>query len=262
METREEQTDDMDSTIDLGEVFRSLWHSFPILILTALIGALIAYLISTLFITPQYSSTTKLYVMANEQQEKSDTNVDTGTLQAGALLTKDYEQIIESREVTESVISNLKLKDANGTQMTNKELIGKMEVTIPDETRVVNITVKDEDPYRACDIANAIREVSEDRIQNIMDMKTVKTVSEANVPTKPESPNKMRNAVIGGLIGLILAMVVVIVQYVSNNTIRTGEDVQNYLGVSVLAAIPLAEGEKKEKKHSYIRSSVKKEKRR
>lgn len=247
METRREQIEDTETTIDLGEIFGALWSDLPILILTAVIGALLAYLISATLITPQFSSTTKLYVMANEQQS-TDNGVDTGTLQAGALLTKDYEQIIESREVTEAVITNLKLRDSDGTSMTHDELINKLTVSIPDETRVVNITVTDSDPYRACDIANAIRSVSEDRIQSVMDMKTVKVVEEANVPTRPDSPNKMRNAAIGGLIGLILAMAVVIIRHISDNTIRTSEDVQNYLGVSVLAAIPLAEGEKKQKK--------------
>lgn len=260
METkaRREQLDDAETTIDLGEVFSALWSNFAAIILTAIIGALVAYLISATLITPEFSSTTKLYVMANEQQ-KTDNGVDTGTLQAGALLTKDYEQIIESREVTETVITNLKLKDKDGTAMTSDELIKKVAVEIPDETRVVNITVTDEDPYRACDIANAIRDVAEERIQSVMDMKTVKVVESANVPTKPDSPNKMKNAVIGGLIGLLLAAAIVVIRHISDNTIRTSEDVQNYLGVSVLAAIPLAEGEKKGKKQKSRAGSKKRQ---
>lgn len=254
METRREQMDDAETTIDLGEIFSAIWSNLPIVILAALAGALLAFLISETFITPEYSSTTKLYVMANEQQQKTDTNgVDNGALQAGALLTKDYEQIIESREVTEAVITNLNLKNSDGSQMTNDELINKLTVSIPDETRVVNITITDSDPYRACDIANAVRSVAEDRIQSVMDMKTVKVVEEANVPTRPISPNKKKNAAVGGLIGLILAIAVIVIRYISNNTIRTAEDVQNYLGVSVLAAIPLAEGEKKQNRHGRKR---------
>lgn len=214
MKTKDNHPDDRDVVIDMGEIFDALKKFLPVFVLSALIGAFIGYLGSEVYMVPQYSSTTKLYVIANEQQEKPNISVDDGVLQAGTLLTRDYEQIIESPEVTESVICNLKLRDQHGNQMTNSELTGKMKVTIPDDTRVVNITITDEDPYRACDIANAIREASEIRIQSIMDMKTVKTISEANIPMNPESPKTLLIVVIGGLSGLIVSIVAAIVRYV------------------------------------------------
>lgn len=214
MEKREEQEDEVDVVIDMSEIFSSLRQFFPVFILSAFIGAFIAYLCMEVIAVPQYSSTTKLYVLANEQQEKPNVSVDDGVLQAGTLLTRDYEQIIESPEVTESVICNLKLEDAHGNQMTNSALTQKMKVTIPDDTRVVNITVTDEDPYRACDIANAIREASETRIQSIMDMKTVKTISEANIPLTPESPHTLLAVMIGGLAGLAVSVAAAIAHYV------------------------------------------------
>lgn len=214
MEKKEEQADEMDVVIDMGEVLSSLRQFFGVFVLSAFIGALIAYLCIEVIVVPQYSSTTKLYVLANEQQEKPNVSVDDGVLQAGTLLTRDYEQVIESSEVTESVICNLQLKDAHGNQMTNRALTQKMKVTIPDDTRVVNITVTDEDPYRACDIANAIREASETRIQSIMDMKTVKTISEANIPMTPESPHTLLVVMIGGLAGLAVSVAAAIAHYV------------------------------------------------
>lgn len=247
METRKDAIDAPETTVDQGKIFAKLLSELPTILLTAAVGALLAYLISASLIVPKYSSTTKLYVMANEEQ--TEAGVDNGTLQAGALLTKDYEQIIESREVTEAVIVNLKLP------MTQEELIRKLTVTVPDETRIVNITVTDSDPYQACDIANAVRSVAEDRIQSIMDMKTVKVVEEANIPIKPESPNKLLYAAVGGLAGMLLAMGMSIIQLLSDTTIRTSEDIQTYLGVSVLAVIPLAEGMKnKGKKKSKLRN--------
>lgn len=218
MENQDEQTDARDVVIDMGEIFSSLRIFFPTFILCAFIGAFIAYLCIESFIVPQYSSTTKIYVIANEQQEKTNIRVDDGVLQAGTLLTRDYEQIIESPEVTETVICNLNLKNTHGNQMTNHELTQKLKVTIPDDTRVVNITVTDEDPYRASDIANAIRKVSETRIQSIMDMKTVKTISEATIPMSPESPNTLLFVMIGGLAGLLASVIAAVVRYILKRT--------------------------------------------
>lgn len=242
--------------IDLAEVFRVLWSNMPALILTMLIGLLAGLLITSTLITPEYSSSTKLYVMPDEQQDNNANTVDNNTLQAGALLTKDYAEIIKSREVAENVISNLQLKDSDGSAMSYDELTDKVNVTIPDGTRVVTISVTDDDPYQAYDIASAVTDAAVSRIQSVMDMKTVKIVEAANIPVKPNGPSKSRNALIGALIGLLLAMAVVIVNFMRNNNIKNSEDVQKYLGLSVLAAIPFAENEDKSR-HSKKASRAK-----
>lgn len=239
-----ENNDNQDDEIDLSEVFRTLWSNLPVLILSMLIGFLAAFLITSTMMTPEYSSSTKLYVMPDEQSQNNNT-VDNNTLQAGALLTKDYAEIIKSREVAENVISDLQLKDSDGSSMSYDDLLEKVDVSIPDSTRVVTITVTDSDPYRACDIASSVTNASVSRIQDVMDMKTVKVVEAANIPVKPNSPNKKRNALIGALIGLIVAMAVVIINYMRNDTIRNSEDIKKYLGLSVLAAIPYSQSEEK-----------------
>ena len=43
-------------------------------------------------------------------------------------------------------------------------------------------------------------------------------------------------------------IVIIIIVYLTNDTIQTSEDVERYLGVSTLGMIPLAEGQKKSKK--------------
>ena len=174
--------------------------------------------------------------MANEQAS-SNGNMDTGTLQAGNLLTKDYEQIIESRQVTESVIANLGLM-VDGVPMTSGQLRGLMSVNTPDQTRVIGITVTADDPYVAADICDEIRSVAINRIQEVMDMKSVKVVENANIPTGPESPNPKKNAVIGALLCALLCMAIVVGASLANNTIRSQEDIEKYLGLSVLGSIP------------------------
>ncbi len=233
--------------IDLGQLFRELLSNIVAIVLTALIGAMIGYLAGKTVITPEYTSTTKIYVTANDETQQSN-SVNTGELQAGALLTKDYEQIIESREVTETVIARLELKSGDEA-MSHSTLLGKISVTIPSDTRVVSISVTDSDPYMACDIANAVRDVAMERIQSVMDMKSVKIVEEANVPTSPSSTSASRVAMMGGVVGLVLAIAVCVILFLRNNTITTAEDVERYLGLSTLGTIPIsAETGKKGKK--------------
>lgn len=232
--------------IDIGSVFREILNNLLIIILVAVIFALASYDITKLFVRPEYVSTTSIYVKSSNETQNS---VNTGELQAGTLLTKDYEEIIQSREVLEKVISEVDLSsDEETAGLTYAKLLSDVSVSTPDDTRVIYIRVTYEDPYAAADLANAIRDASITRIQEVIDIEAMRTVSEANIPTAPASPRPRRNAAVGGLIGAVIAIIVVVVYFLSDSTISTSEDVEKYLHISVLGSIPLADGEIKSKK--------------
>ena len=227
---------DEDAEIDLGAIFGELFRNLPIIILAAVVVGLAALLITVTFIKPKYQSTTSIYVTSNET---NTTTVDNNTLQAGTLLTKDYEEIIRSREVIQTAIANLDLPE------DYDELLNDLTVSTPDDTRVIYITITYPDPYKAADIANEVREAAVSRIQEVVDIKSVKVVSPANVPDKKSSPSNTKNALIGALAGALLAIIIIMVRFLMNDTIRDAADVEKYLHVSTLGTVPLAAGTKK-----------------
>lgn len=88
-----------------------------------------------------------------------------------------------------------------------------------------------------------------------MDIKAVNVVETANIPDEPSSPSVPKNGVIGGLLGILLAAAVVIIVYLTNDTVKTPEDVEKYLGLSVLGTIPYSskmgnKSKKKKKRHA------------
>lgn len=224
--------------IDLGEIFHLIMNRLLIIILSGMIVGLLAILGTMFLITPKYESTTKMYVLS-KQDSDTLTNSD---MQISTLITQDYAELIKSRTVTEGVIAQL------GLETTHEKLLGKLTVDTPEDTRVISITVKDKDPYAARDIANAIRDVSADHIQKVMDIKAVNVVEQANIPTKKASPSLAKNGLIGGVLGVFLALAVILVIYFANDTIKTSEDVERYLGLSVLGNIPLTDKKKKSRK--------------
>lgn len=85
-----------------------------------------------------------------------------------------------------------------------------------------------------------------------MDIKAVNVVETANIPDEPSSPSVPKNGVIGGLLGILLAAAVVIIVYLTNDTVKTPEDVEKYLGLSVLGTIPYSSkmGKKSKRKRN------------
>ena len=62
------------------------------------------------------------------------------------------------------------------------------------------------------------------------------------------SPSIRKNGIIGVLLGVLLSVAIILIAYISNDTVKTQEDVEKYLGLSVLGTIPLTETDRKKKK--------------
>lgn len=225
--------------IDLREIFMYLYNHLYVLIVSALIGAMLFYLASNLLLTKQYVSSTRIYVL-NQQDQQTVTYTD---LQTGTQLTKDYAKLVTSQTVTAQVIADLDLQNKyeDMRNITPGQLASMISVETLTDTRVIQISVTDVSPTRAQDIANAVRVAASQRIYEVMAIEAVNVVDTANLPEGPSSPNTMKNTAIGGAAGLVLAAAIYILIFLLDDTIKTPDDVEKYLGLSVLASIPYDE---------------------
>lgn len=227
--------------IDLLEIISILFAKFWLILGVGLIAAVIGFIISRFVLTPTYESTTKIYIL----NKSENTTVTYSDVQMGTQLTKDYAELINSRYVLETVIEQLSL-----TEMEYKDLLKKVSVNTPTDTRIVSITVTDIDPRQAQDIANCIREVAGEHIQNVMDIDAVNVVEEANLPTIKAGPSVIKWTAIGGILGVFLVCAVILIHYLLDDSIKSSEDVEKYLGLSTLALIPIAQSGNDEKQRS------------
>lgn len=216
--------------IDVKELFLVLINKLWVIILVGIIFTLGTFCISKFVIHPMYESSTGIYILNKQDANSSITYSD---LQTGSQLTQDYMTLVTSRPVMEQVISQLDLK------MKYEELVNLITVDNPTNTRILNITVNYEDPYKAKEIADAVREASAAHITEVMDIDKVNIVEEANVPDAPSSPNIVRNCIIGAILGIIIACFIILLVYFLDDTIKTPDDVEKYLGLSVLSSIPM-----------------------
>ncbi|MCO4473871.1 capsular polysaccharide biosynthesis protein CpsC [Streptococcus infantarius subsp. infantarius] len=214
--------------IDILYLLRKLWSKKFFIIFVGLLVGTIALLGSVFFIKPKYTSTTRIYVVSRS----SDTSLTNQDLQAGSYLVNDYKEVITSSEVLSSVIDQEKLS------MSASELSKDIAVTIPTDTRVISISVTDTDAQRACDIANTVREVAAEKIKAVTKVDDVTTLESATKPSHPSSPNVKKNAAIGALAGVFLAVVGILVAEVLDDRVRRPEDIEETLGMTLLGVVP------------------------
>ena len=216
--------------IDIVQLFKILWKKKIAIILTAIVAALVAFGVSSFVLTPEYSSTTRIYVVNRNQSENAGlTNQD---LQAGTYLVKDYKEIILSQDVLEKVISNLKL------EQSGKGLSKKIQVTVPLDTRIVSIVVKDDQPEEASRIANALREVAAEKIISVTRVSDVTTLEEARPALSPSSPNIRRNTLLAFLAGGAVMVVSVLLLELLDDRVKRPEDVEEVMQIALLGIVP------------------------
>lgn len=213
--------------IDVLYLLRKLWSRKFFIIFIALVVGTIALLGSVFLIKPKYTSTTRIYVVSRTAD--SITNQD---LQAGSYLVKDYQEVITSNEVLSSVIDKEKLS------LTPNELSSMISVTIPTDTRVISISVEDDNAQEATTIANTVREVAAEKIKAVTKVDDVTTLEAAEVPKEPSSPNIKRNTFIGVIAGGVLAVISIIILEVLDDRVRRPEDIEDVLGLPLLGIVP------------------------
>lgn len=216
--------------IDVFQLFKTLWKRKLMILIVALVTGTGAFAYSTFIVKPEYTSTTRIYVVNRNQGDKPGlTNQD---LQAGTYLVKDYREIILSQDALEKVATNLKL------DMPAKTLASKVQVAVPADTRIVSISVKDKQPEEASRIANSLREVATEKIVAVTRVSDVTTLEEARPATTPSSPNVRRNSLFGFLGGAVVTVIAVLLIELLDTRVKRPEDVEDVLKIPLLGLVP------------------------
>ncbi|MGL6199640.1 MAG: YveK family protein [Lachnospiraceae bacterium] len=219
------ETDEIE--IDLKELLQALKKRILIILLVTVIFAGIGGVVTEFLITPIYSSTSTLYVLS---QSTSITSL--ADIQVGASLTKDYIAFVNTRPVINEVIENLDL------DYTYEQMLDKITVSNETDTRMLKLKVEDPDPELAQKMVNAMATVVVQRIAEKMMLEEPSIIEEGYMATSPDSPDLKKNTALGALLGLLLSAGIVVIAFIMNDTVRSVEDIEQYFGITVLAAVP------------------------
>ena len=207
-------------TIDLLEVLNAVRQHIAVLILCTLATAIAGFAITHFLITPQYESSALMIV--NTRQDTTST-VTIDQINSATKLVSTYSIIIKSDTVLQQVIDDL------GLSLSYSDLKGRVTVSAVDDTQIMKITVRSNNPEWARQVCDGITAVSPDVILEAVEAGSVKVISQASYSDVPVSPNIKKNTMLGAMVGLVLCLGVILLQVILDNKINTEEDVAKYL---------------------------------
>lgn len=220
-----------ETVIDLRQLFVLLKKNYLRIILWGVLGALVAVIVSFIFMTPKYSASIDLLVNQKASNQSLQYNVQQADLQA----INTYKDVIQKPVILAPVVKELRQKDNYAGSVESLEKL----VAISNETnsQVVTVTVTDTNAYTAADLANTIGKVFSQKIKKMMKVDNVTVVTKATADTDPVSPNKKLNLLIGIVVGLLIGVAIVVIKDLLDTTVRDEKFLVEELGLTSLGAI-------------------------
>lgn len=213
--------------IDLLELFYVLRSKILAILLCGVIFGGLAFGYARYLSTPQYTSSSMMLVLTKETTLSS-----LADLQIGSQLTKDYSILITSRPVLSDVIDHLEL------DMDYKALKNCVTVTNQEDTRILQLSVQYPDAKMAKKIVDELSKVSSEYIGDQMEVTPPKIIETGEVASVRSDTSVTKTTAMGILLGMILCAGIVVVRFLMDDTIRSEEDIEKYLGLSTLSVIP------------------------
>ena len=231
MTLNNKKTNNRDYEIDLFALLGELARKWWLILLVTVLAAALMFGYTRFLVTPMYTSTVSFYV--NNGQMTEDNKISNQDIIASQSLVETYIVILKYGATLDEVIY-----DAN-LDCTASELSRMISCAAINDTEVFQVSVTDPDPETATRIARSIARILPSKVSDVIEGSTVRIVREANVPTRPSSPNLKKNLVLAAAAGLLLSCAYVALRYLLDDRIRdAAQYVKEHYDYPILAAIP------------------------
>ena len=232
--SEKQKKQDATKELDVRRLFSLLCRKAWLIGLTAVICAVLTFLVSFYCITPQYESSTMFYVNNNSgiSLEGITASISSGDITTRKSLVDCYIIILESRETLIDVIGRADV------DLTVEDLRKIIKAESVNNTEIFRVTITSPDPEEAQRLASAVGEILPKRISTVIEGTSAKIVETAIVAPEPSSPNYATNTILGLLVGLVLCVSVIVLRELFDVVIRSEEDIQSCCPHPVLAAVP------------------------
>ena len=225
--------------MELREYFRLLLRRWPVLLLSVVVGASIAYVATDR--TPQYRTEAVILVSPREfQLETEGANISLDRIAVIDRLLLSYAEMIKSTTISTEAAARL------AAERSPESVGGAVTADVIQGTQLLRVGATAEDPAAARDMANAVADAFVDVVNTTSDTGTgsipggvpVSVFERAPFPAAPLSTGLLSNLLLGGLFGLLVGAGLCIAVDALDVTARSVEDAERRLGVPVLGSIP------------------------
>lgn len=221
----------IEESIRIEEIINILLKRWKMILSITLLATLTAGIVSFFVIAPKYEASTKVFI-GKEKTDSKDQNYNNSDIQMYQQLLKTYAEVIKTNALVEKAIN------AEGFDLTSKDVLGGLTVTPAANTQILEITYISKDRNLSKEVLDSITNQFIKTSTDLIPNGNVKIVEPAELPENPASPNKKLNIAIAFLLGLMISVGLSFLLEFLDSTFKSKEQLEQILGVPVIGAIP------------------------
>lgn len=223
--------------VTLKDLWSIFVHRLWIIALSAVVAMGGMFLFVRLTGTAEYESTATLYILRQDQNETANNASDDFSLALKVVGDCDY--LLKSHAVLDTVIDELNL------DIPYERLRESVSTSNPENTRILEVTVVSESPEQAKRIVDSVCRVGTEKIAEAMGFNQVHLYEYGVLNPKPCNTAGLLAYLLTGIAAAVLVYTAFLIAFLLDDRIRTEEDIERELGLSVLGDIPDANASKK-----------------
>lgn len=215
--------------INLGELFQLLKSKYKMIVVSVLVCAIIAGIITIFFISKKYESTARIY----PKPEVTEGVVDYTQINANNLMVNNYVELLKGNNIQTQVAEKLDIEQA--------QIRNSVAISNETNTQIIAITAKTNDPELSKEIVDQMVAVFKKEAKETLNINNITTVDQAVLAESPVSPSLKMNLVIGALLGAFISVGYLFIRFMLDTHVHNKEEAEKYLGVPCLGSIPYFE---------------------
>lgn len=232
-----------DRTIAIQALWKMFLRRLPWLLFAMLLCGALMLGYCALLATPKYTASTTLYVYSDGTINRNESmNVTYSELYAAQYLADPYIAVLNSDTMMQLIANRL------GLEQSPQSLRNAIRITTEENSLVLTISATHEDPQTAQNILLALVDEAPKEIERVIRAGGISVIDSAKLPTKPSSPNILRDTLAGALGGMLILLLVFVVIELTSSVVRNEEELQKMISVPVLGTIPKIEFHSKEER--------------
>lgn len=215
--------------ITLSEMVSLFIRQLKWLLIGLVVGALLLSMYTVLLVDDRYTSSVSLYVKNTE--DTKDGVATTNNLHAARMLTNSYVLILQDPETLQKMAKRMTVS------ASVLDIYNALKINTAEDTAIINVSATTNDAILSQAICQALCDVAPEMLSSIVGAGAVRTLGTVPAAVKT-GPNALKNGLLGGVAGLLLAAAVVFVVYLCDTTVKSKEELQRMTDLPILGEIP------------------------
>lgn len=216
------------------EIIKLILKRLIWIILCLFAGLLISFIFSRYIINPSYTAYVQLYVIPDDTEASLNLN----ELNYAQKVVTTYINFLNTNVFYHDI------QEESNLNYSINELKHMTTIKTINNTEIFQISVTSSSARDSYTLVETMQRIAPQLIKSIKPSAQISVVDPVSVPTKPSSPNILKNTLIGGMLGLVLSIIFSFLWEIFDVNIKEKEELITNYQLPVLGEIPNFNGYK------------------